>query len=210
MAYETRVERENWVSLPEALICICRFKNIRDEKEARRQLKAALVDGNLWPLRWKKERGDQAAPFGFTPVTTSTDTPPRGHAWSEAKIRWSAGRVRDDWDEYKNGKWRVLLIHPSAVARCVSPSPESTRHADSDSKNVMDFPRRKRGRIAKVTPEIEQKMKDDLDSKRFTPESLAAMTEEALRAEYGGSRDTCRKARERVLSSRKLSKIKSS
>jgi hypothetical protein len=46
-----------------------------------------------------------------------TDTPPLGRAWLEAKIRWKTGRVRDDWGEYKNGKWRVLLLSRHGVSR---------------------------------------------------------------------------------------------
>jgi hypothetical protein len=118
MPYKSKAEseRENWVTLPVAVAHI-RAADRCEEKDARRQLIKALADGPriLGPLRWEKGKGDKPPPFGYTPMTVPTDTPPLGRDWLTARIRWEAGRVHDDWSEHKNGKWRVLLILRSKV-----------------------------------------------------------------------------------------------
>jgi hypothetical protein len=43
-------------------------------------------------------------------------------------------------------------------------------------------------------------MRRDIAEGRHTPESLDAMLEKQMVAQYGASRDTCRKARTNVLS----------
>jgi hypothetical protein len=112
MPYKSRaeLERECWMMLPEAVAHI-RDADGCDEAAARQQIIKALADGvrALGLLRWEKEKGDKP-PFGSTGITVPSDTPPSGRDWLTAKIRWNAGRVRNDWSEYKSGKWRVLLI----------------------------------------------------------------------------------------------------
>ena len=119
MPYKSKAEREseNWMTLPEAINHFCKIENI-PEMKARKQLVAALVDGELWPLRWQRERGDRARPFGRSAVPSPTDAPPRGPDWSGAKIRWKTSRVHDDWGEFKQGQWRMLLIHRHRVINC--------------------------------------------------------------------------------------------
>src|SRR5262249_29285955 len=100
MPYKSKAEREreNWMMLPEAAAHI-RSADRCNEKAARHQLVKALADGVrvLGPLRWDRETGDKPSPFGDTPVTVPTDTPPSGRDWLTARIRWKTGRVRDDW-----------------------------------------------------------------------------------------------------------------
>lgn len=125
MPYKTKTEREreNWMTLPEAVDQIRSADNC-DERSARRLLVSALSDGlrGLGLLKWERESGDQPPPFGTTSITTSTDTPPLGRDWLDAKIRWRTGRVRDDWGEYKSGKWRVLLLSRHGISRHWAPS----------------------------------------------------------------------------------------
>lgn len=47
---------------------------------------------------------------------------------------------------------------------------------------------------------VKEKMMTSLRSGELTPDALSAMKEEAMRATYGASRDTCRKARDEALS----------
>ena len=128
MPYTTKAEREreNWMTLPEAVVHI-RAAEQCDERAARQQLIKALADGVrvLGPLRWDTAKGDRPPPFGYSPITIPTDTPPIGRGWLEATIRWKTGRVRDDWSEHKNGKWRVLLMLRSKIKQYWSDSPPS-------------------------------------------------------------------------------------
>lgn len=59
---------------------------------------------------------------------------------------------------------------------------------------------RKRGPRPALAQGVERRMLDDLQSGHVTREELAGWTEEALKAQYGASRDTCRKARKAALS----------
>jgi hypothetical protein len=203
MPYKTKAaqEREKWMTLPEAVDHICDADGC-DERTARHKLIAVLADDwrILGPPKWERERGDRSPPFGYTPATTPTDTPPLGPPWSQAKIRWKTGRVRDDWGEYKPGKWRVLLVSRDRVAR-QWPLPPANDQTQSAASNVTSLTAaRKRGRKPVVGPKVSDSMRQDLRTKRFTVQQLDTMTEEALKAEYGASRDICREARKTVLS----------
>jgi hypothetical protein len=68
------------------------------------------------------------------------------------------------------------------------------------AKGGADAGRRKRGPRPALANRIEQRMLDDLKSGHVSRDDLAGWTEEALKAEYGASRDTCRKARKAALS----------
>jgi hypothetical protein len=151
MPYKTKAEseRENWMTLPEAVTHILSADKCDDLSAARRQLRAALADGALKPLRWKRESDDRSPPFGSTSVITPSETPPLGRDWLNAKIRWRMGRVRDDWDEFKNGKWRVLLIHGHSLARHwpkhVRTGPSKHAGGTRVSAKVIDLSARKGG-----------------------------------------------------------------
>jgi hypothetical protein len=147
----------------------------------------------------KRKRRPTTAPW--TPATVLTDTPPLRRVWQDAEINWQTREVRDDWGEYKHGTWRVLLLFRDRVTQLWPPSsPVGVIAADADSTgNVVGFNSRKRGRQAKATPRVMDSMRQDLRESKFTIQELADMTEEALRAQYQASRDTCRKARDRIL-----------
>jgi hypothetical protein len=59
-------------------------------------------------------------------------------------------------------------------------------------------PRRRRGAPLKQMPRVLDEMQSFLASKGA--DSLRDLTEESMKAEFGASRDTCRKAREKLLS----------
>lgn len=75
-----------------------------------------------------------------------------------------------------------------------APSPPASA---SDEKTVAC---RKSGPKQTVRPRIEEAMRLDIKEGRRTPKSLEAMLEKEMEAQYGASRDTCRKARRKVLS----------
>jgi len=119
MPYKTKAERdrENWNTIPEVVTAICAADDC-EPMAARNQLRRALADGGLRSLRWQLEKGDRTPPnMRGIPFSVPQDLPPSGPVWFQAKIRWKTGRVRDDWGDYNNGKWRVLLIYRLAVAR---------------------------------------------------------------------------------------------
>jgi hypothetical protein len=127
------------------------------------------------------------------------DVPPLGHAWLEAKIRWKTGRVRADWGEYKPGMWRRLLLPRYGVTHLwpLSSPPEPTPPVTPDK----DIPAaRKRGPKPGIGKKITLSMRKDISDGRLTLQRLKEMKEEELTAAYGGSRDTCRRARKVVLS----------
>jgi hypothetical protein len=144
MPYKTKAEREreNWMTLPDAVAHIQSSDQCDDEGVVHRQLHAALADGALRPLRWEQEPDDRPPPFGYTPIMSPTDTPPIGRDWLSAKICWNTGKVRDDWSEHKNGKWRVLLVHrlnierhwPLTLPSDVSTKPKPAKSAASYRK----------------------------------------------------------------------------
>lgn len=215
MPYQTKAdcERENWMTLPEAVTHIISAADGCDEPAARRQLIAALADGLrvLGPLKWERERGDRPPPFGTTSIVTPTDTPPLGHAWLGAKIRWKTGRVRDDWGEYKNGKWRVLLIRRHTVARYWQPSPPSEPTAPvgpaisnaNAADVVVPFARRRPGPKTRKGKSIIDAMKEDIRANELTVEALRAMSDKKLLSKYGekfdAARTACREARDNAV-----------
>jgi hypothetical protein len=74
-----------------------------------------------------------------------------------------------------------------------APSPPTSH---GEEKTVAP---RKPGRKQTVGPRIEEAMRLDIKERRETPESLAAMLEKQMAVQYRASRDTCRKARMKVL-----------
>jgi hypothetical protein len=178
MPYKSKAEREreNWITLPEVVAQICSGDKC-DEKVARRQLVRALADGpqGLGLLRWEREKDDRPPPRWKTKVMTPADTPPLGRAWSKAKIRWKTGKVRNDWGEYKHGKWRVLLIQRFTVLRLwPSPQPSSP---DAPSDKIINLPTRHAGgrptERNQVCDEL-QKMRDEGYDLTLPQKKLAA------------------------------------
>jgi hypothetical protein len=206
MPYKTKAEREreNWMTLPEAVTHILSAEKSDDVDAARRQLRAALADDALRPLRWERETDDRP-PFGSTSIISLTDTPPSGRDWLNAEIRWRSGRVRDDWDEFKNGKTRVLLILRHCVARLWKPSVRSDSTTDivTDADKIVPFSRRKTGPKSRKLQSIADAMRDDIRANRLTEQELRAMPDKELVSRYGepfgGERTSCRDARDRAL-----------
>jgi hypothetical protein len=170
MPYKTTAEkeREKWMTLPEAVTHI-RSADGCDEEEARRQLIAALAEGlrPLGVLKWERERNDRSPPMGYTPATTPTDTPPTGPAWLKAKIRWKDGRVRDDWGEYKPGKWRVLLIQRHSVHRVWHSREANTESRGGPLENPVSLVRKAGGR-----PSVRDQVYDTLEKMRSAGDDL--------------------------------------
>src|SRR5262249_62303013 len=87
MPYKTKaeLERKNWKTIPEAVVDICAADHC-DPKAAREQLRKALTDDGLGPLRWQLEKGDRTPPWGESiPVAVSDDLPPRGEGLGRAE-----------------------------------------------------------------------------------------------------------------------------
>jgi hypothetical protein len=208
MPYRTKAEldRENWKTVPEAVEDICGADGC-EVKAARDQLRKALSGGGLWPLRWQFEKRDR------TPQRKSRDSafavpddlPPSGQEWSEAKIRWTQGRVRDDWGDYNKGKWRVLLIHGLSVGRYwpQSPRPNVPQSGGPAGARVIPFARRKTGPQTGKLQSIMEAMKVDISSGRMTKDELDALADKELVLRYGkpfdSERTSSREARTRVL-----------
>jgi hypothetical protein len=150
MPYKTKAERdrENWRKIPQAVAEICAADQC-EPKAARNQLRQALADG-LGPLRWQPEKGDRTPPtMGASPLAVADD-------WLEAKIRWKTGRVLNEWGQYNNGKWRVLLIHRLAVADLI--------HDIRSSAQVSNLSRRAPGGRPSTRNQVYvalRKMQDD-------------------------------------------------
>jgi hypothetical protein len=203
MPYRTKAEldRENWKTIPDTITDICATDDC-EPKAARHQLRKALAAGDLWPLRWQLEKRDRVPerkPPGSFAVPD--DLPPREQVWSDAKIRWKTGKVRDDWGDYNKGKWRVLLIHRLSVAQYwKSPTPRGSSPLAGSMWDKGIRISRKRGPKAETGCRVRDQMRNDVHTRKLTSQQLAQMTEEALKAHYHASRDTCRKARREVLS----------
>jgi hypothetical protein len=100
-------ERElaQWRTLLEAVAHVCAADGC-DLHDARRQLRKALTDGALSPLRWEDARPTPMVGDAMVPV----DMPPgRDPAWETVEIDWLAGTVRDDRGE-AGPRHRVPLI----------------------------------------------------------------------------------------------------
>jgi hypothetical protein len=158
MPYKTKAERdrENWKTIPEVVTDICAADDCVPTA-ARNQLRRALTAGDLWPLRWQPEKSDRTPPtMGAGPLAVADDLPPSKQVWLEAKIRWKTGRVLDEWGQYNNGKWRVLLMHRLVVADLI--------HCIRSSAQVSNLSRRKPGGRPSTRNQVYvalRKMQDD-------------------------------------------------
>jgi hypothetical protein len=73
----------------------------------------------------------------------------------------------------------------------------------TDASSVVErhsVPPRERGGNAGKRQRVEQEMQNDIHAGRLTPNKLATMLEKEMAARYGVSRDTARKARNKILS----------
>jgi hypothetical protein len=104
--------------------------------------------------------------------------------------------------------WESVTVHlpgPEAITRAAdlpivhpTSAPSPLPSAEKDASTLI--PPGKRGRSPMVAWRVEQAMEGDIKEGRHTPESLAKMREKQMEATYGASRDSCRKARKKVLS----------
>jgi hypothetical protein len=102
--------------------------------------------------------------------------------------------------------WESLTLRPPnrQVTEARSSKAPSPPASDGEEKTVAS---RKSGPKQTVRPRIEEAMRLDINEGRRTPKSLEAMLEKEMEAQYGASRDTCRKARRKVLSEFKCRQI---
>jgi hypothetical protein len=100
--------------------------------------------------------------------------------------------------------WESVTVHLpglEAITRAAdlpTSAPSPLPSAEKDASTLI--PPGKRGRSPMVAWRVEQAMEGDIKEGRHTPESLAKMREKQMEARYGASRDSCRKARKKVLS----------
>jgi hypothetical protein len=131
MPYLSLAQRQcaEWCTIRE-VIAHLRTSDHCGRASARRQLRKALTDGVLAPLRWKNE----APPITWPPearlrggeLTTPNDGPPSPDLnWGHVGIDWRTGRALDIWDDdsWDDGpRRRVLLIRRDKLSR-VWPEP---------------------------------------------------------------------------------------
>jgi len=150
LPYKSKAEQEAelWMTLPQAITHICGADHI-SEVNARRELLKALADDAFrsriqFLVRWQDDAriSGAATPDQIGPP----DVPPRAQQWAQAKIRWASGKVRNDWGEYKHGKWRMVLVRRSTVLRLwpFCPNPEANAELGS-SENSVSLSQRKSG-----------------------------------------------------------------
>ena len=83
-------ERTQWRTLPEAVAHV-RATDSCDQDNARTQLRKALGDGALGPLRWEDDLRPTPVAGG---ATVPLDVPPgRDPYWREVDIDWEAGLI---------------------------------------------------------------------------------------------------------------------
>lgn len=114
MPYES--ERAYWRTLPEIVDHIGAVNGC-DRDAARQQIRKALANGTLGPLRWEDPR---PTPRHIGSATADLDDPRRRDpCWLDAEIDWDAGTVLEFGflPEYRHlTRRRVLLVRRSAVA----------------------------------------------------------------------------------------------
>jgi len=98
----------------------------------------------------------------------------------------------------------LRLAQPAIIAKRVKKS-TPIGGPNSAERPTTSLSRNSRGPRARVGPKVREEMQRDLQKRsgadgRLTVETLGAMPEKELAARYNASRDTCRKAREAVLS----------
>jgi hypothetical protein len=187
----------------------------RDEREARRQIGHAIAEGRL-PVRWI----DQRMGFGASsPNQTQADEPPRdAQYWQECETNPKDPDLVLEPPPYdrelvgkrtaarldKKRRWRKPIFQKEQVFKLwqlLPPSgPSDPTRAGAGSDTVVSLDSRRRGPKPDVGNKIKESMRTDLREKQVTCQQLSQMKEEAMVARYGGSRDTCRKARNTVLS----------
>jgi hypothetical protein len=173
------------LSLRQAAALICELTGM-DNAQAEAEIAAAGRDGAF------QAHADKAAEYDGTlqwPLPTWG-----GYVYVPARfwgftIGWQSNELVR-WREWAEG----VTIPRAAILRIWGPA------AAPAAKGGAAAAPGRRGPRPALAQRIEQRMLDDLKSGHVGREELAGWTEEALKAEYGASRDTCRKARKAALS----------
>jgi hypothetical protein len=93
----------------------------------------------------------------------------------------------------------LRVAQPEIVATPMKEENASMERANSAAPIATSWSRRSRGPKSKVGLRVREEMRHDLD-RSLTVEALGEMHEKEMATKYRASRDTCRKAREAVMS----------
>jgi hypothetical protein len=193
MPYKSRSERERarWATLPEVIEHVMAADGC-DGDAARQQVRSALYDGALNPLKWEDR---QPSPRNVGGIAVPLDDP---QLMPDSEIDWDAGTLLDV-SEYSPppGRHRRLLI---LWLRVREHWPEKEAEANSGGVADISAARRNRGRPPVERKATAAKMREDLQRTVLTREELRDMGEEALAARYNVHRATAVAARKIVLS----------
>ena len=96
-------------------------------REATRQIRAALADNAIGPLRWEDQRPQLPLEENYA----AGDYPPLGRQFWQVEARIRRARIFDPYQK----RWRVLLMSTHSVS---SLWPAAGRH---DANKNIDFPR---------------------------------------------------------------------
>ncbi|MBV9548802.1 MAG: hypothetical protein JO256_03915 [Alphaproteobacteria bacterium] len=136
MPYVSKTEQvsAHWVSIPEAIQRIYSADNC-DPENAENQLRTALKDGALRPLKWQDE---ETPPIFASTMTIAADTPPqKGPDWGTADIDWNSGTVLDLWGDYKFKKRRILLLPTLRVTQIWPLAARQTSSAEAQAVKIL-------------------------------------------------------------------------
>jgi hypothetical protein len=173
------------LSLRQAVELICELTGI-PAAQAEAEIAAAGRDGAFQARAGKAVEHDGFLQWPLPTIVDTAYVPAR--FWGFA-IHWQAN------DLVRGHEWAEGVTIPrAAIERIWGPA------AAPAAKGGAAVAPAKRGPRPALAARIEQRMLDDLKSGHVGREELAGWTEEALKAEYGASRDTCRKARKAALS----------
>jgi hypothetical protein len=209
--YKSKAEREaaSVMTWSQLIDHIRRAGKSCTKAEARRQIGNAIAEREL-RVCWANER---KPPSGSSPIGVPGDEPPRdAQYWQKCKTRRDFVLEPPPYDREMVGKptaarldklrrfRKPMFLSVQVVERWpLVPPPGGPHKTSSDNVVRIDHPRR-RGPKPVIGDKTRELMRTDLRNGRFTIQQFQKMTEEALAAEYDASRDTCRKAREVVLS----------
>jgi hypothetical protein len=192
MPYQSRAERERarWATLPEVVEHVMAADGC-DLDAARQQVRSALYDRALNPVRWEDAQPSPRVGGATVPLDDPVLMP-------DTEIDWDAGTLFDV-SEYSlpPGRRRRLLI---LWLRVREHWPEKEVKASSGSVADIGAARRQRGRPPRTREATAARMRDELQRRALTRDELQDMGEEALSARYNVSRATAVAARNLVLS----------
>jgi hypothetical protein len=141
--------------------------------------------------------------------------------WLESTLKWlrEIGKWREEisWNEsishiseswLRNHNFGPPTVQLRALHSALSALVDEDPRTSAPPPEPPVRPRR-RGPKAQVLQRVMNHMSEDIKRGNATPKELLDTPEKALEVQYGASRDTCRKARDKVLTTLELSNIKS-